>query len=164
MGTVFVFYEDDMDLIGPLEALRHRFERVQHDLSRRETVANPMLLQQLSREHSRLVPIMAKFKRYQSRIRESRDLITLAQASDPEMQKMAQEELAKVTSEIDALAKELQLDVLPKDPNEDRNIILEIRAGAGGDEAGLFAADLLRMYQRYAEVHGWVMEPIDSSI
>jgi peptide chain release factor 1 len=164
MGAVFVFYGDDMDLIGPLEALRHRFERVQHDLSLPETVGNPMQLRQLSREHSRLVPIMAKFKRYQSRTRESRDLATLAQANDPEMQKMAQEELAKVTSEIESLAKELQLDVLPKDPNEDRNIILEIRAGAGGDEAGLFAADLLRMYQRYSEAHGWVMEPLDSSI
>src|ERR1035437_10146176 len=105
-----------MDLIGPLEALRHRFERVQHDLSLPETVGNPMQLRQLSREHSRLVPIMAKFKRYQSRTRESRDLATLAQANDPEMQKMAQEELAKVTSEIESLAKELQLDVLPKDP------------------------------------------------
>lgn len=77
---------------------------------------------------------------------------------------MAQDDLSKVESEITSLHDQLQVDILPKDPNEDRNIILEIRAGAGGDEAGLFAADLLRMYTRFAETHGWTLEAIDSSV
>jgi peptide chain release factor 1 len=153
-----------MDLMGPLKALRQRFERVQHDLSQPETVANPAQLLQLSREHSRLTPIIEKFKRYQQALREKEDLYNLAQSADPDMQKLAQEDLSKVEAEIASLHDQLQVDILPKDPNEDRNIILEIRAGAGGDEAGLFAADLLRMYTRYAETHGWTLEPIDSSV
>jgi peptide chain release factor 1 len=153
-----------MDLIGPLKALRLRFDRVQHDLALPETAANPALLQQLSREHSRLTPIITKFKRYQQALREKDDLFNLSQSSDPEMQKMAQEDLNKVTAEIATLHDQLQIDILPKDPNEDRNIVLEIRAGAGGDEAGLFASDLLRMYTRYAENHGWALEAIDSSV
>src|SRR5262245_14808356 len=80
------------------------------------------------------------------------------------MQKLASEEVPKLDNDIESLEKELQLAILPKDPNEDRNIILEIRAGAGGDEAGLFAADLLRMYSKYAEARGWKIEPLDSSV
>ena len=153
-----------MDLMGPLKALRERYERVQHDLSLPGTVANPAQLQQLSREHARLLPMIEKFKRYQQLLRERHDLTPLARSPDADIQKLAQEDLAKVEAELQSLEKQLQIEILPKDPNEDRNIILEIRAGAGGDEAGLFAADLLRMYQRYAEAHGWVIEPIDSSV
>ncbi len=153
-----------MDLTVPLEALKQRFERVQQDLSLPETVASPALMQQLSREHARLTPIIEKSRRYQKCLREKMDLATLAQASDPDLHKMAAEELIKIDAELSDLEKELQVAILPKDPNEDRNIILEIRAGAGGDEAGLFAADLLRMYQRYAEAHGWKLEPLDSSV
>jgi len=153
-----------MDLNGPLEAMRQRFEHVQHELSLPETVANPLQMQQLSREHSRLVPIMEKARRYQKYLREKRDLATLAQSEDPDFQKMAADDLLKVDAEIMDLEKELQVALIPKDPNEDRNIILEIRAGAGGDEAGLFAADLLRMYTRYAEAHAWKMESIDSNV
>ena len=150
--------------MGPLKALRERYERVQHELSLPETVSNPAQLQRLSREHARLLPTIEKFKRYQQVLREKHDLTHLALSPDIDMQKLVQEDLTKVEAEIQSLEKQLQVDILPKDPNEDRNIILEIRAGAGGDEAGLFAADLLRMYQRYAEAHGWALEPIDSSV
>jgi peptide chain release factor 1 len=153
-----------MDLTGPLEALKQRFERLQHDLSQHETVSNPVLRQQLSREHSRLLPIIEKSKRYQKCLREKMDLSTLAQAADLELQTLAAEDLVKLDAEILAIEKDLQVAILPKDPNEDRDIILEIRAGAGGDEAGLFAADLLRMYTRYAEMHQWKLEPIESSL
>ncbi len=153
-----------MDLIGPLDALRQRFERVQNDLSLPETAANSSLMLQLSREHARLVPIIEKSKRYQKCLREKHDLEPLLQAPDADLQKMAAEDLVKLDAELAVFQKELEVALLPKDPNEDRNIILEIRAGAGGDEAGLFASDLLRMYQRYAEAHGWKMEPIESSL
>src|SRR5207245_1960177 len=140
-----------MDLIGPLEALRHRFERVEQDLAVSQNARNVNQFQQLSREHARLLPVMEKFSRYRKSLREKKDLLALAQSSDPELQKLAADDLPKLDAELASLEKELQLAILPKDPNEDRNIILEIRAGAGGDEAGLFAADLLRMYSRYAE-------------
>jgi len=153
-----------MDLMGPLEALRQRLERVEHDLAQPEVSGNPNLLQQLSREHSRLVPVVDQFKLYRRRVRDKKDLLGLIQSTDPDLQKMALEELAKLESEITVLEEHLQLAILPKDPNEDRNIILEIRAGAGGDEAGLFAADLLRMYTRFAEARGWSFEPLDSSV
>jgi peptide chain release factor 1 len=153
-----------MDLTGPLEALRKRLERVLADLALPETTSNPAQLQQLSREHARLVPIVEKYRRFQKAIEERKDILALTQSPDPEMQKLAIEDLPKLDEEIRALENELQIAILPKDPNEDRNIILEIRAGAGGDEAGLFAADLLRMYTRYAENHGWTMEPMDSSV
>ena len=153
-----------MDLSGPLEALKLRFERLQHDLSQPETAANPAQVQQLSREHSRLVPIIEKSRRFQKCLREKMDLAVLAQSTDVDLQKLAADDLRKVESELASLEKDLQLAILPKDPNEDRNIILEIRAGAGGDEAGLFAGDLLRMYQRYAESRGFKLEPIESNV
>jgi peptide chain release factor 1 len=153
-----------MDLMGPLKALRERYEHVQRDLGLPEIVANPVQLLQLSREHARLLPTIEKFKRYQQVMREKHDLTHLAQSPDADMLKLVQEDLAKVEAEIQSLEKQLQVEILPKDPNEDRNIILEIRAGAGGDEAGLFASDLLRMYQRFAEAHDWTIEPLDSSV
>src|ERR1700687_861067 len=153
-----------MDLIIPLEALRERFDRVEHDLALPQASANPPQILQLSREHARLVPIMGKAQRYRNCLRERKDLYNLTQSTDADLQKLAAEDLPRLDSEIASLEQELQLAILPKDPNEDRNIILEIRAGAGGDEAGLFAADLLRMYTRYAEMHGWTVDPIDSSV
>ncbi len=162
MRAVFVFMT--IDLIGPLKALAQRFERVEHELALPETTAKPAQWQQLSREHARLIPIITKYKRYRKCLAEKHDLLTLTQSSDPDLQKLAAEDLPKLESEIASLEKELHVAILPKDPNEDRNIILEIRAGAGGDEAGLFAADLLRMYTRYTEAHGWVLEPIDASV
>src|SRR6266700_3900927 len=140
-----------IDLIGPLETMQRRFEGVEQELALPETMADTQRLQQLSREHSRLSPLIEKFKRYREFLDERKDLLSLSQSSDPEMQKLAVEDLPKLDQHIAALEKELELAILPKDPNEDRNVILEIRAGAGGDEAGLFAADLLRMYTRYAE-------------
>ncbi len=153
-----------MDLNGPLEALRQRFERVQHDLSLHETVANPISLQQLSRERARLAPLVQKYHLYKKLLRERADVQGLIQNPDQEIRNLADKELFQINAGIAVLEQELKLGLLPRDPNEDRNIILEIRAGAGGDEAGLFAADLLRMYQRYAEAHGWKLEPIESSI
>src|SRR5262245_39875201 len=153
-----------IDLIGPLEALKRRFETVEQELALPETSANPARLQQLSREHSRLVPLMDKYRQFRKALEERKDLLNLSQSSDPEMQQLAAEDLPKLDDKIASLERELELGILPKDPNEDRNIILEIRAGAGGDEAGLFASDLLRMYTRFAEAHGWKLEPIDASV
>src|SRR5258708_7140087 len=119
-----------IDLIVPLESMQRRLERVEEELALPETSANRSRLQQLSREHARLVPIIAKFKKYRERLEERKDLLNLSQSSDPEMQKLAVDDLPKLDSEIISLERELELAILPKDPNEDRNVILEIRAGA----------------------------------
>ena len=153
-----------IDLIGPLEALKRRLERVEEQLSAPETAANRTRLEHLSREHARLGPIIAKFKRFRKGAEERKELQHLSESSEAEIRKLAAEDLAKLESEMATLEHELQLAILPKDRNEDRNVILEIRAGTGGDEAGLFAAGLLRMYTRYAEARGWTVEPMDSSV
>src|SRR5437016_499957 len=129
-----------IDLIGPLEALKRRLERVEEQLSAPETAANRTRLEHLSREHARLGPIIAKFKRFRKGAEERKELQHLSESSEAEIRKLAAEDLAKLESEMATLEHELQLAILPKDRNEDRNVILEIRAGTGGDEAGLFAA------------------------
>ena len=110
-----------MDLTGPLQSMQQRFERVQHDLSLPETAANPPLLQQLSREHARLAPVIQKFHRYKKCLSEREDLGALLQSGDGELRRLAADDMASLTAEIEMLEKDLQIAVLPKDPNEDRN-------------------------------------------
>jgi peptide chain release factor 1 len=152
-----------MDIRPHLESLRQRFERLLAELGAPETSGNPARLQQLQREHARLAPVIASYETYLSLWKERADLQGLIAGSDPELRRMAQEELPRLEERLADLEQELRLALLPRDPNEDRNVLLEIRAGAGGDEAGLFAAELLRMYTRYCEQHGWRMEPLELS-
>ena len=152
-----------MDIAPHLETLKQRFERLIDEMSDSATAGNSSRMQQLSREHARLIPVMADYERFKSLRKEATDLEHLTEGSDAEMASMAHDELPKVRASITALENRLRLALLPKDPNEDRNIIIEIRAGAGGDEAGLFAGELLRMYQRYAETHGFRLEPLELS-
>ncbi len=153
-----------MDLIKPLENLKNRLAHIEQELASAEVSGNPDKLQSLSREHARLAPLIEKFKRYRKCLQEQDDLLGLLKTQDTDLQHLAAEELPRLEAERLELEKTLQLALVPKDPNQERNIILEIRAGAGGDEAGLFASDLLRMYTRFAEAHGWVVEPMDSSV
>jgi peptide chain release factor 1 len=153
-----------MDLIQPLEQLSNRFKQILQELSDPGVTGNTLRFQQLSREHSRLAPIMGQFESYKTLLKEAQDLTTLQIEGDPAMKHLAAEELERVTGKRQTLERELQKALLPRDPNEDRDILLEIRAGAGGDEAGLFAADLLRMYSHFAEKHGWKIEPVESNV
>lgn len=153
-----------MDLSAPLKSLERRFDELQENLSSPEVAKDPSRLQQLSREHARLKPIIDKFSRFKDLTKERADLDHLIKTGEAEIRQMAEDDLNNIAAELVVLQQELQLAILPQDPNEDRNIILEIRAGAGGDEASLFAADLLRMYSRYAEMHHWSIEPIDASV
>lgn len=153
-----------MNLLAPLDAMKRRFDALVEELSGPLASQNPQRFQQLSREHSRLNPVLTKYERYKRLLAEKPELEKLIAGKDDEMKQMAQEDLVRVQGELTTLEGELRLSLLPVDPNEDRNIILEIRAGAGGDEAGLFAGDLLRMYSRYVERRGWKLEPIESSI
>jgi peptide chain release factor 1 len=153
-----------MDLERHLKGLKNRFDQLLTELSAPDVASDPKRFQDLRREHARLSPLMDKYRTYQGLLREEQDLILLVQSSEPEIKKLAEEDLVARRAEKKALEDELQMALLPRDPNEDRNIIMEIRAGAGGDEAGLFAADLLRMYSRYAETHRLKTEVLSSSM
>jgi len=153
-----------MNITPHLNTLRLRFERLQDELNDPSTAGNNTRMQQLSREHARLQPVMADYERYQQLHKEKIDLQNLLEGSDAEMATMAREERPTINRELTVLEDRLRLALLPRDPNDDRNVLLEIRAGAGGDESGLFAAELLRMYTRYAEEKRWKFEPLEVSL
>jgi peptide chain release factor 1 len=120
-------------------------------------------LQSLGREHARLAPIVRladRLTRLENELEQAREL---ADEADPELAALARADLARLPAELDPLAAELQTLLMPRDPHDDRDAIMEIRAGTGGDEAALFAADLFRMYQRYSERHGLRWEPMSLS-
>ena len=108
-------------------------------------------------------PIVEKFREYKAVVSEITQADELAGSSDPEMQALAQEELPALRARAEALISEIKILLIPKDPNDEKNVVLEIRAGTGGDEAALFAADLFRMYSRYAERQGWRVEVLSSN-
>jgi peptide chain release factor 1 len=124
---------------------------------------DPVQLQALGREHARLAPIGRLAERLARLERELTEARELAQEADPELVALARADLARLPEEISALADELHMLLVPRDPHDDRDAIVEIRAGTGGDEAALFAADLYRMYQRFSERHGLAWEPISLS-
>jgi peptide chain release factor 1 len=124
---------------------------------------DPAQLQALGREHARLAPIGRLAERLARLERELTEARELAQEADPELVALARADLARLPEEISALADELHMLLVPRDPHDDRDAIVEIRAGTGGDEAALFAADLYRMYQRFSERHGLAWEPISLS-
>jgi len=129
-----------------------RFEQLERDLSRPEIIRNQNTYQKYSKEHSTLSPIINTFRRYSSVQEEIESNRSLLDDSDQEIRKLAREEIELLKSDLSQLEKDLKFLLLPKDPNDEKNIILEIRAGTGGDEAALFAADLLRLYLEGAEL------------
>lgn len=153
-----------MDLHLHLKGLEKRYDQLLTELSAPDAASDPKRFQELRREQSRLTPLVEKYHTYLRVVKEEQELHSLVNGSDPEMKALAEEDLARTQSQKKTLEEELQLGLLPRDPNEDRNIIVEIRAGAGGDEAGLFASDLLRMYTHYVEAHRWKSEVMSSSI
>jgi peptide chain release factor 1 len=149
-----------IDRLGELEA---RYEEIGRELSTPEAAAHPSRLADLGRELSRLEPIVADLRAYRA-IREEIEA-TKAMLDDPdeEMRTMARDEMERLREREAALESDLRLQLVPRDPNDDRNVIVEIRAGAGGEEASLFAADLYRMYARYAERRRWKVEVMSTS-
>lgn len=118
---------------------------------------------ELAKERSDLEPIIQLAHQYQSLLEQKKQANELADSEDEEFKDLAQTELEKLDPLIEKVEKDLKLLLVPKDPRDDRNVFMEIRAGAGGDEAGLFAADLMRMYMHYAEMHRWSVEIISSN-
>jgi peptide chain release factor 1 len=140
-----------------------RAEEVGRALAAPDVVKDPAQLKSLGREHTRLAPIVRlaeRLGRLSSELAQAREL---ADEADPELAALARADLERLPAEIDALSGELHQLLLPRDPHDDRDAIVEIRAGTGGDEAALFAADLYRMYQRFSERHGLSWEPISFS-
>jgi peptide chain release factor 1 len=147
--------------IDKLESLRARFDELQDLLCQADVVNDSTRYVKLSRERGELQPLVDAYERYrklQRQVREDREAL-----SDPELREMAQEELPQLEAELQSLGADISLLLLPTDPNDARNTILEIRNGTGGEEAALFAADLFRMYSRYAEKKGWRIQLLSSS-
>ncbi|MBY4949858.1 peptide chain release factor 1 [Cupriavidus respiraculi] len=144
-----------------LEQLVERLDEVNALLSHEGATANMDQYRKLTREHAELTPVAEQFGRY----RQAQEDLATAQAllDDPEMKEFAADEIASARAGLETLEDSLQKLLLPKDPNDDRNLLLEIRAGAGGEESALFAADLLRMYTRYAERQRWQVEIMSES-
>ena len=154
-----------MDLKPHIEKFRQRSAEVEALLSDPNTFANHQKFQDLSREYARLKSLVADGAAYlkvERDLSENRALLG-TEAEDSELALMAREEIARLEPEEKRLALAVQAGLLPPDPTDSRNTIIEIRAGAGGSESALFAADLHRMYTRYAEDHGWKVEPMDSN-
>jgi len=154
-----------MDLLPHIDRFARRFAEVEAALSDSKVFDNPQKAQELSREYARLkelVGVGQAFKKAAADLAENRALLQ-TESADSELAQMAQEEIVRLEAEEKRLALELQKGIVPPEPTDSRNTIVEIRAGAGGQESALFAADLYRMYSRYAEARGWKMESLDSS-
>jgi len=148
-----------MDFRPHIANLRRRFADLEQDLSRPDLYSNAGRAQQITREHARLKETLTVCDAWEKTVRELDEARALVkESSDPEMLQMGQEEVARLEKEETELEQKVQIAFLPPDENENRNTIVEIRAGTGGDEAALFAADLFRMYSRYAEKKGWKVE------
>jgi len=147
-----------------LDSVERRFEELTDLLSRPDIVTNQAEYQKVAREHAQLNELVATYRVYKKQVAElAGNKHILDNESDQELKKMAKEEMTRLSEEIDTLEQQLKVLLLPKDPNDDKNVILEIRAGTGGDEAALFAADLFRMYTRFAEGRRWKIELMDSN-
>lgn len=149
-------------MLDRLEKVRQRYEEIGRLLSDPVVISNSDKLRDLSKEHSDLTPLIKSYERY---CKLKSDLAGLKEitetSSDPEMKQLAYDELNEGKEKLAQLEEELKVLLIPKDPNDSKNVIVEIRAGTGGEEAALFAGDLLRMYTRYAEKQGWKIDLLD---
>ncbi|MBF2629877.1 peptide chain release factor 1 [Listeria seeligeri] len=147
-----------------LQAVEDRYDELNELLSDPDVVSDPKRLRDLSKEQSGITPTVEAYREYKNvnaQIDETKEL--LSEKLDDEMREMAKEEFTELQKEKAELEERLKLLLVPKDPNDDKNVILEIRGAAGGDEAALFAGDLFRMYSKYAESRGWKVEIMDAN-
>ena len=149
-------------MLDKLDWVHPRYEELGALLSDPTVVQDQEKWRALMREHSQLEPLDAAVKRYAQLLSEREEAKTML--ADADMAAMAREELVHLEEEIPACEREIQLLLLPRDPNDERNVVMEIRGGAGGEEAALFGAMLMRMYTRYAERHGWRVEMMDANM
>jgi peptide chain release factor 1 len=146
-----------------LEQIEARYEELAHQLADPEVLSDHEKYQKIAKQHRELEPVVEKFREYRQVKNGIADARMMLSESDPEIRAMAQEELTTLEQREPHIEEELKLLLLPKDPNDEKNVVLEIRAGTGGDEASLFAAEIFRMYSRFAEQHRWRVEVLSSS-
>lgn len=146
-----------------LEGLLERYQEVQALLGEPDVISDQNRFRSLSKEYSQLEEVVDCFEKYRQNQDDQAAARDMAEEDDADMREMGQEELKQAKEDEAELEQQLQILLLPKDPNDDRNCYLEIRAGAGGDEASIFAGDLFRMYSRYAEKHGWSMSVVSAN-
>ena len=144
-----------------LEQLDARLAELNSLLVQEEITKNMDQYRKLNREHAEISPVVEQFQLYQQA--QADEEAAIAMQSDPDMKEFAEEEIRDARARMENMQSDLQRLLLPKDPNDDKNIFLEIRAGTGGDESALFAADLFRMYTRYAERQRWQIEVVSAS-
>lgn len=152
-------------MFDQLQALEDRYEELGELLSDPDVISDTKRFMELSKEEASTRDTVAAYRRYKqviSGIEEDEEL--LKEESDADILEMAKEELSELKKEKEALEEQIKILLLPKDPNDDKNIIMEIRGAAGGDEAALFAGDLYNMYVRYAESQGWKVETMEASV
>jgi peptide chain release factor 1 len=153
-----------LTLTEKLDQLDVRYQQMTQELSTPEAVTDSARFQKLAKQHAELEEIVNKhreFKQIEKDLADIRQMIVESQ--DADMRHMAQEEERQLHTRREQIERELKLLLIPKDPNDEKNVIVEIRAGTGGDEAGIFAGDIFRMYSRYAESQGWKVEVMESS-
>lgn len=146
-----------------LKDIETRYKDLEGLLSNPDVVSKPSIYQKYAKEHADLQDLVEAYKEYEktnTRIEEDQ---TLLRENDDELKELAKEELPQLKEKLELLGNKLKLLLLPKDPNDDKNVLLEIRAGTGGDEAGLFVGDLFRMYAQFAEMHRWKVDVISSN-
>ena len=149
-------------MFDKLEDLLIRFEEIMGELNEPNVTENQKRFRALMKEQSDLTPIVDAYKEYKQRKQDVEDSLAMLEMEDDEdMRDMLKEELSDAKKRIEELENELKILLLPKDPNDDKNVIVEIRAGAGGDEAALFAAEIYRMYAHYAETRRWKIEVME---
>ena len=151
-------------MFDKLDSVMLRYEDIQRELASPDIASNQSRFRKLMKEQSDLTPLVEAYSEYRGckeAMEESLEL--LEEESDEEMRELEKEELSDARARMEELEKELRMLLLPKDPNDEKNVIVEIRAGAGGEEAALFASELYRMYVRYAERNRWKVEMINLS-
>ncbi|MDA3899052.1 MAG: peptide chain release factor 1 [Spirochaetes bacterium] len=151
-------------MLNKLQALESRFRKIEQEMSDPDIIKDQNRFRDLNREHSRLSPIMSSFLEYKKMRQEFLDTKTmLEEEHDTDMREMLSAEKRELEAKIKSMEEQLTIMLLPKDPHSGKNVIMEIRAGTGGDEAALFVSDLYRMYTRYADLKKWKVELLDQN-
>jgi peptide chain release factor 1 len=151
-------------MFDKLEGIVTKYEEISSMINDSEIIANQEKWRKLMKEHSDLTPVVEKYKSYQDTKAVIEDsLEMLDEENDEELREMAKEELSEAKENLATIEQDLKILLLPKDPNDDKNVFVEIRGGAGGDEAALFAAELFKMYSRFAEKNRWKVEMVNLS-
>ncbi len=150
-------------MLDKLHKLEAQYDELTTQLASPEVIGDGARYQKLARAHAELEPVVSEFRGYRRLQQEAAEARALAHESDAEMRKLAADELARLEPEIEASDARLKQLLLPRDPNDEKNVVIEIRAGTGGDEASLFAAEMFRMYSRFAEQQRWRLEVLSSS-